>query len=155
MTSKNFHPVLIKETHLPTEFSSLVEESILEGHNFVKKTLDEWNSGKNQFNRPSECFYLAYIDNQLVGCCGLNLDPYTKDHNTGRIRHLYVSQAFRRKGIAKKLTNICLDYAKGHFQIVRLRANQTTVDSFKFYEAIGFERSDSDNYETHRIAIKS
>jgi hypothetical protein len=35
----------------------------------------------------------------------------------------------------------------------RLIANQKTVDSFKFYESLGFERTSGDEYQTHRIKI--
>lgn len=69
--------MLIKEIReLPSEFSTLIDASVIEGHSFVRRTKDDWFSRKNMFDRTGEVFFLAYDEMNLIGCCGLNVDPY-------------------------------------------------------------------------------
>ena len=144
---------IIRVTTLPPSFIELVEEFLVEGHGFVKRTQEEWVSGKNTFSQPGEVFYLAYRAGKIVGCCGINIDPYTTNSQVGRIRHLYVLPSYRRMGIARSLVQKCLTGSSSYFGLIRLRANRRSIDSFKFYEALGFNPTSHDKYETHRIQV--
>src|SRR5690242_19774230 len=75
--------------HLPPEFFHLAQKASLEGFEFVQRTIQDWESGKNRFNKSGEIFYIALIDQNLIGCCGLNIDPYLADPSVARLRHLY------------------------------------------------------------------
>ena len=77
---------IIEVNKLPENFEKLIKESVEEGHNFVSNTKKEWLSGKNSFSQNSECFFLAYDDDTLIGCGGVNIDPYTVDKTIGRVR---------------------------------------------------------------------
>ena len=48
------------------------------------------------------------MEESLIGIAGLNRDPYLSDKNIGRVRHLYISKAFRRNGYARLLMISCL-----------------------------------------------
>lgn len=126
-----------------------MDASIKEGHLFVDKTLVDWNSGKNRFSKNGECFLLAYENSRLIGCCGVNVDPYLKEETVGRLRHLYVDPNYRRIGIGGKLVAECLKAAKPHFSAIRLRANSINLDSHEFYRNVGFSESTKDCFETH------
>jgi hypothetical protein len=61
-------------------------ESSREGFRFIERLCDEWASGANRFNDSGEALFLAVVDGQVVGVCGLNRDPYTSAPNIGRVR---------------------------------------------------------------------
>ena len=125
----------------------LAEEAEEFGFTFVSRSIAEAKSGANWFDQPGECFLGAFINGQLIGCGGLNNDPYT-DQIVGRLRHIYVLNNFRRKGVARQIVQRLLDGSKGRFDVVRLRTPNSTAD--RFYEALGFQRT-SDEHATHMI----
>ena len=129
----------------------LEERAESEGHEFVKRTTTEWTSGVNRFDRPGECFLLASSNDEIIGMCGLNRDPYLDNPVVGRLRHLYVHPDHRRTGVAAALVGACLDRADGNFDRVRLRTANPAAD--RFYRSIGFE-STSEQAATHSYAVR-
>ncbi|MBI2205996.1 MAG: GNAT family N-acetyltransferase [Candidatus Rokubacteria bacterium] len=117
---------------------ALIAESEAHGLRFVRRLADEWTSGANRFDRPGEALFAARITGDVVGVCGLNVDPYAADPNVGRVRHLYVLLAHRRCGIGRQLVAEVIDAARGRFQTLRL----STVNSAaaELYERMGFRR---------------
>ena len=116
----------------------LVDESKQEGIEFVQRTIDDWNIGVNRFSQPGEGLWGLISGAELIGICGLNIDPYVEDVGTGRVRHLYIRQTYRRKGCAGLLMNTIIERARLHFHILRLyTANPAAA---MFYERLGFER---------------
>src|SRR5919197_848133 len=55
---------------------ALIAESERFGLSFVRKLAEEWTSGTNRFDGPGELLIVARRANELVGVCGLNVDPY-------------------------------------------------------------------------------
>lgn len=108
-----------------------------EGHHFVVRTHVEWATGANRFDRPGEGFFLARVAGQIMGMCGLNLDPFVSDPSVGRLRHLYVAAPHRRRGIGRRLVEACLALAAERYDRVRLRTFDP--DAARFYETLGFE----------------
>ncbi len=125
----------IFELPLP-QVDQLVDESVGEGFQFMLRFVDEWNLGVNRFDQTGEAMYAATVDQQLVGVCGLNRDPYVDDPSVGRLRHLYVRTTFRRKRIGKELVQAVIDDARHDFLLLRLRTDNTVAD--RFYRSIGF-----------------
>ena len=82
---------------------ALIAESEHEGLGFVRRRAEEWTSGVNRFDRPGEVLFVARLAEQVVGVCGLNVDPYATGPNVGRVRHLYVLAARRRLGVGRRL----------------------------------------------------
>lgn len=116
---------------------SLVGESKREGFEFVQRTIDDWNSGVNRFSLTGEGLWGLVSGAELIGIGGLNIDPYVEDADTGRVRHLYIRPAYRRKGCAALLMNTIIEQAQLHFHILRLfTANPAAA---AFYEQLGFE----------------
>ncbi len=118
------------------DLRELEEAAAAEGHYFVARATHEWDSGVNRFDRPGEIFFLATRQNQTVGMCGLNRDPYVEDPAVGRLRHLYVLPDQRRSGIAAKLVAECLKSSSTIFERVRLRT--ANPGAAALYLSLGF-----------------
>ncbi len=128
----------------------LVKESELEGFGFVRRTLLEWNSGENDFSKKGESFYAVFYRDDCVAIGGLNIDPYVDDFNLGRVRHIYVSNKHRRKGIATMLLKEIVKSAEGNFQQVRLYT--PSIIASQLYENFGFNKS-SKEHESHIMEV--
>src|SRR5437879_5760125 len=121
---------------LPSDaLGALVAESEEAGLRFVRRLLDEWASGANRFDRPGEALFAARVGGRLVGVCGLNIDPYAADRRVGRVRHLYVLSAFRRRGVGRHLVTAGIEMARG--RVDRLHVRTEDGGGGRFYEAAG------------------
>jgi len=121
---------------------SLVDESKQEGFEFVQRTIDDWNSGANRFSLVGEGLWGLVSGGELIGIGGLNVDPYVEDAGIGRVRHLYIRQAYRRKGCAALLMKTIIGHARLHFRVLRLfTANPVAA---AFYVRLGFEHLPGD-----------
>jgi GNAT superfamily N-acetyltransferase len=124
-------------------------ESSREGFRFIERLCDEWASGANRFNDSGEALFLAVVDGQVVGVCGLNRDPYASAPNIGRVRRLYVLREHRRSGVGRALLNAVITYARNHFKILRVRTDAAT----QFFVANGFRLDASDPEATHVLDL--
>ena len=61
----------------------LLAESEASGYRFVRRLVNEWERGVNRFTRPGEALFAAESGGQVVGVCGLNIDPYLEDPRVG------------------------------------------------------------------------
>jgi predicted GNAT family acetyltransferase len=77
------------------------------------------------------------LSTDLIAIGGLNHDPYVKDINIGRVRHLYVQRAHRRKGYASLLMETIIDKGRQHFTVLRLFTDNPAAS--EFYETLGFQ----------------
>jgi GNAT superfamily N-acetyltransferase len=116
----------------------LVTESEQQGLRFVRKLADEWRTGANRFDRPGEALFAARMDGRVVGVCGLNVDPYAAAPIIGRVRHLYVLLAYRRRGIGGQLIAEVVQAGHGRFDTLRLRTGNPAAA--QLYERLGFHR---------------
>ncbi len=126
-------------TESPTDsLGALIAESEQGGLRFVRRLAEEWASGANRFDRPGEALFVARLAGQVVGVCGLNVDPYATEPNVGRVRHLYVLSAHRRLGVGGQLVTEVMKAARGRFDRLHLRTN--TPEAARLYEKLGFRR---------------
>lgn len=140
--------MIIKELEfIPDQFEDLINLSMKEGFYFVERLKTAWLSGSNCFSKPGEKLLGAFINNQIIAICGINIDPYTEEHKTGRIRHLYVHPDHRRKGIAKVLLKNIIADGNIHFKKLRLRTHN--LEASKFYEKLGLLKIENDEFVTH------
>jgi GNAT superfamily N-acetyltransferase len=147
--------VAIEPLHDLTSSSvgELVAESERFGLRLVRRLTEEWTTGANRFDRPGEILFGAFIAGRLVGVCGLNVDPYAGDERVGRVRHLYVLAAFRRRGVGRQLVERVMQAAHGRFDDVRLRTNDPAAA--RLYETLGFRRSTGHDSYTHVANLTS
>jgi GNAT superfamily N-acetyltransferase len=132
--------------------TTLIAEGEQSGSRFVGRLATEWDSGTNRFDQPGEALLAARFDDQLVGVCGLNVDPYTAESRVGRVRHLYVMEAYRRHGIGRRLLADVVAAARGPFDRLRLRA--ANPEASRFYEAIGFAACPGEGDSTHALDLR-
>jgi len=126
----------------PDTLADLIAESRREGLRFVRRLADDWASGTNRFDRPGECFFTAQVDGRIVGVCGLNVDPYLipsghKDTSIGRVRRLYVAEAYRGQGVGRRLLAAVVSAAAEHFTLLRVRTENEAAGTL--YESAGFK----------------
>ena len=135
------------------DLGALLAESEQAGLQLVRRLVEEWASGANRFDRPGEALFGAWVDGRVVGVCGLNVDPYTAEEHVGRVRHLYVLSAFRRRGVGRRLTAAVIEAARGRFGALRLRTGNP--EAARVYEAIGFRPSGRAADYTHIMELAS
>lgn len=137
---------------LPAEIRVLAEAAEAEKFLAIERLVANWDSGTNRFNRDGEVFFTARTHGKLIGCCGLNIDPYVTDPRIGRVRHLYVLPEHRRSGVATQLLRHIVATAYGVFDTLRLRSH--LAEAGHFYRSIGFVESSSDTH-THLLNLRS
>jgi N-acetylglutamate synthase-like GNAT family acetyltransferase len=135
---------------LPDGIDQLRAEATRHGFHFLDRLVSDWHSGLNRFDQRGEQFLLAFAGNRVVGVGGLNHDPYVESAEIGRLRHLYVLNDWRRKGVGRALVERLLQSARGTFTIVRTRAR--TKEASVFYDLCGFSGI-HDDAASHAIAI--
>jgi len=134
----------------------LVPVSKRAGYKFVQRTVDDWATGANKFDKPGERLFGIVSKDGLIGVGGLSHDPYTDDSQVGRVRHLYIHEAHRRKGYATMLMKAIMEEARLHYRGLRLFTDNP--DASLFYEVLGFKQTTDykvshtinfdDNYQT-------
>ena len=145
--------IRIERLHeLPAErVRPMIEESELAGLGFVRRLAEDWASGRNRFDRAGEVMLGAVMGSRLIGVCGLNIDPYAGAPDVGRVRHLYVLAAHRRRGVARLLLAAVIDAARGLFVTLRLRTSNEAAA--RLYESLGFRRQADDPHCTHLMEL--
>ena len=123
---------------LPAGLDALMAEAEKAGHGFVRRLVEDWAAGRNRFDQPGEALFATRAGGQLVGVCGLNVDPYTPAPRVGRVRHLYVATAHRRHGVGQQLVERIVEAARGPFDTLRLRTGNAAAA--RLYEKLGFHR---------------
>jgi ribosomal protein S18 acetylase RimI-like enzyme len=131
---------------------ALIAESEAGGLRLVRRLADEWASGANRFDQPGEALFVARIAGEIVGVCGLNLDPYAAAPTVGRVRHLYVPLAHRRRGVARRLMAEVLAAARGPFLRLHLRTQNPAAAAL--YERLGFRPRDDVADSTHVLDLR-
>ena len=129
----------------------LVTESLRDGFHLVERLCRQWRSGTNRFDRQGEAFFLSRNNGRVMGCCGLNVDPFADDSTIGRVRRLYVSQEFRRRGVATALLKRVCGEAQKSFRV--LRASVGTLNADVFYESVGFTPVHGFKHYTHVLEL--
>ena len=89
----------------------------------------------NEFT-DSEIVIVAYLSNKVVGFAALVNDSVAENFNESPfLDFLFVEEEYRNRGIATKLVNYIVDYAKENNKVLYL----VTVSHELFYKKLGFE----------------
>ncbi|MFY9657096.1 MAG: GNAT family N-acetyltransferase [Methylocystis sp.] len=123
---------------LPNDVEELEAQARQEGFNFVLRLLSDWRTGLNCFDKPGECLLGAFDGGRLVAVGGLSIDPYCASRKVGRLRRLYVSAPFRRRGLGARLVEALVSKAHTHFHSLRVRTDNSAAEAFYF--SLGFCR---------------
>jgi GNAT superfamily N-acetyltransferase len=117
-------------------FAEMLAESEASGYQFLRRVVDEWESGVNCFSRLGEALFIAELSGRWVGVCGLGIDPYLDDPRVGRVRNVYVLAECRRLGIGRRLVEEAIARSRGNFHRLRLRGEEERPA--RLYESLGF-----------------
>jgi GNAT superfamily N-acetyltransferase len=120
---------------LPDGFDAVLVEARQDGHAFIERFHSRWQEGEERYQGENEGIFAAFQDGHFVGMAAMGVDPYAGDPTIGRLRHVFVLKAARRKGIAEALARTCLECGKG-FDLIRLRSRNP--DASRLYERLGF-----------------
>ena len=142
---------ITRVTDLSLGVELLSREAEAQGYRFLRRLIEEWSTGANRFDGPGEVLLAASVAGQLVGIGGLNRDPYSRDRGVGRVRHLYVLEAFRRQGVGQHLLEAIVAAAPGSFRELHLRTD--SAQAARFYERFGFRRI-NDDAATHALPLR-
>jgi len=134
----------------PGDLTALIAESEHQGQTFVRRLADEWAGGANRFDRTGEALFAVRDRGAIVAVGGLNFDPYAGEAGIGRVRHLYVLAAHRRRGLGARLVAAIVEAARGHFHTLRL--STSNPDAARLYERLGFRPRADANRSTHVMA---
>jgi GNAT superfamily N-acetyltransferase len=146
--------IIEKVKHLDThKLILLVDESASEGFRHLKRLVNDYETGANIFDKDGEALFIAYQNNDIVGVCGLNQDPYAKSKDIGRVRRLYVSPRVRRFGVGRTLMDSVIAEARKNYKLLVLRTDNPIADVF--YRSIGFSLNlDSEN-DSHLLQLEN
>ncbi|THE09148.1 GNAT family N-acetyltransferase [Bacillus timonensis] len=134
------------------ELDRLVKQSKDEGFRFVERLLNDYKNGSNTFDHNGEVLFGVFNEEGvLVAIGGLNKDPFSNEHNIGRLRRFYVSKECRRNGIGSLLVRRIIDEAKKYYKILVLHTDTEQAD--KFYTSIGFEKGNLYPNSSHYMEI--
>lgn len=114
----------------------LLKESKAENFQLIERTVNDWVSGVNKFSGPGEALWGLLATDRLIGICGLNIDPFTHDRQTGRVRHLFIKRDYRRQGYGTFLMQLVRKQARHHFKVLRLYTDNPSAATF--YKTLGF-----------------
>jgi GNAT superfamily N-acetyltransferase len=131
--------------------TDLAQDAERDGHRMVSHLISEWTDGTNRFAKPGESLYIAREGEQIVGVCGLNVDPYLADPAVGRVRRLYVAVASRRSRVGTVLVDRIVADARDSFDTLRLRTRNPVAAAF--YESHGFVPVAGDEVCTHQLRL--
>jgi GNAT superfamily N-acetyltransferase len=129
----------------------LLDEGLRQGFRFVQTLLDEYESGVNRFDTEDAALFGVYEADRLIGVGGVQRDPYLNRADVGRVRHVYVLNAYRRQGVGKRILDALIEHAGEHYTLLTLRT--PTVAASAFYEAIGFSRETVIPEATHSLRL--
>ena len=135
------------------QLADLVVESEKAGYRFLRRLVEDWETGSNRFSRPGEALFAAVVDGCIIGVCGLNCDPYHSSGQVGRVRHLYVAVDFRLCGIGGLLVGAVITTARSAFERLDLRTDNESAA--RFYEILGFRRCDGESDCTHTLELEA
>ena len=146
--------IITRADELPlNRFAEMLAESEASGYRFLRRVVDEWESGANRFSRPGEALLIAELRGRWVGVCGLSIDPYLEDDRVARVRNVYVIADCRRAAIGRRLVEEAVDRARGYFDRLRLRGDDR--GPARLYESIGFRRCRGIPNCTHILILES
>ena len=123
---------------LPIEIDTLASAADAEGLGMVAQLVTDFVGGVNRFDETGEALWVADAHHRLIGVCGLNQDPFARpEERAGRVRRLYVTPAWRKKGAGSQLADAVANHARQHFAVLTAFTDDPRAQAF--YRGRGFE----------------
>lgn len=100
------------------------------------------------YNEEGNKYWVAEKDGRVVGGVGIG----RMNSNICELQKMYCIREIRGKGVAHKLIEIALDYAKNYYKKCYLETLANMIEAQKFYEKHGFKRVYEPVVETEHFA---
>lgn len=95
------------------------------------------------FNRPAAELWVAVLNDQVVGCCGIYPTQGLPD-KVAELVKFYLTSSARGNGIGKLLMNKCIDSAKElGYEKLYLESMPQFSNAVNFYKRLGFTELDN------------
>lgn len=96
-----------------------------------------------QYQEEKSVYYIALLNGELVGGCGLKKVPNQDDKTICELQRMYLSKEARGKKIGKKLIELCIDDAKEFgFSKMYIESFPQMNDAINLYKKNGFYHID-------------
>ncbi|WP_297639826.1 GNAT family N-acetyltransferase [uncultured Clostridium sp.] len=105
------------------------------------------------YQAPKSKYWVVEEDGQIVAGCGIGPVEGVKD--TCELQKMYSLKEYRGCGIAKKLLELSIEYAKENYKACYLETLSSMVAANKFYVKNGFEKLDGPIIESEHFACDS
>lgn len=102
------------------------------------------------YQKEGSKYFVAVEDNKIVASCGIG--PLDNVENTCELQKMYSTKEVRGSGVASKLLEISLDFAKKHYSKCYLETFSNMVAANQFYKKNGFIQLDKPLIETEHYA---
>jgi ribosomal protein S18 acetylase RimI-like enzyme len=101
---------------------------------------DELKELPGQYSAARGALLLAYVDEELAGCCALRPLDAVDYPNACEMKRLYVRDNFRRMGVGRQLADAILDCARqAGYDCVLLDTLDEMESARALYQELGFE----------------
>lgn len=108
------------------------------GEGFGPSDAEVENMSRFYTEENQSLYLVALLDGKLVGGCGLA--PFTPGSDTCELKKLFLLKESRGLGLGKKLSEMCLDFAKQKgFRQCYLDTLTNMTSAVRLYEKLGFE----------------
>lgn len=92
-----------------------------------------------EYAAPRGALLMAWLDDELVGCCALRALDTVDYPNACEMKRLYVRKGFRRTGVGRQLTEAILDRARlAAYDCVLLDTLDAMESARALYQELGF-----------------
>jgi putative acetyltransferase len=92
------------------------------------------------YQEPQSVYYVVEINGEITGGCGIR-KLSGSDGNICELQRMFLLNESRRKGIGKKLLQLCLTEAKNFgYKQVYLESLKQMTEAIMLYESSGFKR---------------
>lgn len=142
MAHRHEQSIIVKrvEDELPDGFQALLELSQREGIRNLSMLYENWLSGAERFNQNGAALFGAFCKNELIGLGGTTKElGYSAP--AMRMRRLFVSPLWRRKGVARLIARQCMDWGLESASTLTCNA-EASAAAAPFWEGMGFKPVD-------------
>ena len=123
--------------------NNLMHEILVDEYGFKQFSEEILNFENSEYCMGNNKLWVAMEDGEIIGTTGI----IEVSENAALLKKVYVKKAHRGKGIAQKLLNLCLEYAKKlGYDYVFLETYHRLERAKAFYSKNGFLEYD-DGYE--------
>jgi putative acetyltransferase len=135
-------------------FRTIIERDNKQIEDIIRKAMTEFNADPHttiigdpalksmyrNFQKPRSVYFIAELDGQVVGGCGVSsLDG--GNENTCELQRMFLVREARGMGIGKKLLELCVNKAKEFkFQEIYLETLSDMHIAIRLYKSFGFEK---------------